>query len=80
MSLVSEGAMPIDLSPGRPHLTQAEKDRRRATGDGIICEGMDHFMAVCLICCNHTIAAHATTVSIGNGVQEAESGGAVLLA
>jgi len=70
----------MDLSSGRPHLTQAEKDCRRATGAYIICVGMDHFMAVCPIRRNRPLAAHATTVSTAEGTQEAESGKAVSLA
>jgi hypothetical protein len=79
-SLVPGGATPMDLSSGRPRLTQAEKDRRRATGACIICGGTDHFMAVCPIRRNRPLAAHATTVSTADGTQEAESGKAVSLA
>jgi len=70
----------MDLSSGWPRLTQAEKDRRRATGACIICGGTDHFMAVCPIRRNRPLAAHATTVSTADGAQEAESGKAVSLA
>jgi hypothetical protein len=79
-SLVPGGATPMDLSSGRPRLTQAEKDRRRATGACIICGGTDHFMAVCPIRRNRPLAAHATSVSVADGTQEAESGKAVSLA
>jgi hypothetical protein len=79
-SLVPGGATPMDLSSGRPRLTQAEKDRRRATGACIICGGMDHFLAVCPIRRNRPLAAHATTVSVTDGAQEVESGKAVSLA
>jgi len=70
----------MDLSSGRPRLTQAEKDRRRVIGTCIICGGTDHFMAVCPIRRNCPLAAHATTVSTAKGTQEAESGKAVSLA
>jgi hypothetical protein len=79
-SLVPGGATPMDLSSGRPRLTQAEKDRRRATGACIIYGGMDHFLAVCPIRRNRPLAAHATTVSVTDGAQEVESGKAVSLA
>ena len=70
----------MDLSTGRPCLTQAEKDRRRATGACIICGGIDHFMAVCPIHRNRSLATDATTVSTAKVTQEAESGKAVSLA
>ena len=79
-SLVPGGATPMDLSSGRPRLTQAEEDRRRATGACIICGGMDHFLAVCPIRRNRPLAAHATTVSATDGAQELESGKAASLA
>ena len=70
----------MDLSSGRPRLTQAEKDRRRAPGACIICGGTDHFMAVCPNRRNRPLATHATTVSVTDGAQETESGKAVSLA
>jgi len=62
----------MDLSSGRPRLTQAEKDRCRATGACIIYAGTDHIMAVCPIRRNHPLAAHATSVSVTEGAQETE--------
>ena len=70
----------MDLSSGRPRLTQVEKDRRRTTGACIICGGMNNFMAVCPIRRNRSLAAHATTVFTTNDTQEAEWGKPVSLA
>ena len=70
----------MDLSLGRPRLTQAEKDYRRATGACIIYGGMDHFLAVCSIHRNRPLAAHTTTVPVNDGVQKVESGKAASLA
>jgi len=70
----------MDLSSGRPRLTQAEKDRRRAIGACIICVGTDDFMAVYTICRNRLLPAHATSVSVADCTQEAELGKAVSFA
>lgn len=43
------GLVPMDLSSGRPRLTQAERDRRRQAGECIICGKTGHFMADCPI-------------------------------
>jgi hypothetical protein len=39
----------MDLSSGRPRLTQEERDRRRNNGLCIACGKNDHFIAACPI-------------------------------
>jgi len=64
----------MDLSLGQLCLIQGEKDCHCVTGPCIICAGIDHFMAVCLICRNDLCITHATLVSIADGTQVAEWG------
>jgi hypothetical protein len=71
-SFVAGGPTPMDLSSGRPRLTQEERDRRRNNGLCIACGKNDHFIAACPIRKkrpNH-LNVHATTV----GPEEEESG------
>jgi hypothetical protein len=69
-SFVAGGPTPMDLSSGRPRLTQEERDRRRNNGLCIACGKNDHFIAACPIRKKRPhLGAHATTIQ-----EEEESG------
>jgi hypothetical protein len=75
-SFVPGGPTPMDLSSGRPRLTQEERDRRRNNGLCIACGKNDHFIAACPIRKKRPhLNAHAAAIQ-----EEEESGKAESLA
>jgi len=78
-SFTAGGSTPMDLSSGRPRLTQEERDRRRANGLCIACGKADHFIAACPLRKTRPLALHAVSVADAIVPQEEGSGKVVSL-